>query len=278
MLTDDQINSLVREIHLISDTRGVPIGLYENDRCRLVDAGIAMTHPGGNTGVIIEAIEISQDLVAAPDPRPRRVETLPPDESNRSRLTSELLGAGLNCSLMAISAVGVVAGGAASVPTGGASLFAAVIAWTGLVTSTVQCTDSLIRSWEAASHPTSASLDYLDRDEAYSSTRRTVAVVGAASGLGATWVNMARASTIMAQTTISTREVLQLTAMAGDHVSLMSNIVSASEESPTTTSSLPRLIHGTSLIIHVFSYLGTATPLQPLDTTGGACLPGPSGI
>ena len=59
----------------------------------------------------------------------------PPFTANRSRLGPELVGAGLNCGLTVVAAVGVFGGAAAEVPSGGTSTFLVVMAWTVMGTS-----------------------------------------------------------------------------------------------------------------------------------------------
>ena len=182
MLTTDQLQDMVTRIHRVAETHGVPIGHYAGDQCRLVDPGLPMSNASGNIGAIIE------EVVGPPFPENGRrapqeiVREVPRYARNQSHVTREAIGAGLNCGLMAISFVGVVASGAAAAPSGGSSLLAGAIAWTGLVTGSIQCGDSLSRLWVATQRPDSDSLDRADQNPIYSGYRRGVAGLGAAAG------------------------------------------------------------------------------------------------
>ena len=92
-------------------------------------------------------------------------------------------GAGLNCTLAVISAVGVLGSAAAEVPSAGTSTFVMVIAWTGVVASGVQCVNAITRSYQALMNPESESLSRWDDSSIYSSSMLVVDALGVASAL-----------------------------------------------------------------------------------------------
>jgi hypothetical protein len=102
---------------------------------------------------------------------------------NRSKLGPELVGAGLTCGLTIVSAIGVASSAAAEVPSAGTSTFLLVASWTGMVTSGVECLNSLTRIGVIAYDPTGSELQSLDENKLYSTTMLIVDGLNVASGV-----------------------------------------------------------------------------------------------
>jgi hypothetical protein len=94
-----------------------------------------------------------------------------------------MIGAGLSCGLAVVSGIGVLGGAAAEVPTAGASTVIVVLAWTGFVTSGIQCVNGVVRAAEAIHNPASNSLQQWDTNKIYSTSILIVDAVGVVSGL-----------------------------------------------------------------------------------------------
>jgi hypothetical protein len=103
--------------------------------------------------------------------------------SNRSRIGAEMVGSGISCGLTIVSALGMAAGVAGEVATGGLSSFLVVASWTGIATGGVQCLNGLIRVGAAFAAPDDNSLQRWDSSLIYSSAASVVDAIGVASGL-----------------------------------------------------------------------------------------------
>jgi hypothetical protein len=98
--------------------------------------------------------------------------------TNRSKLGPELLGAGISCGLTIVSGVGLFAGAALEVPTGGASTFLAVASWTGFGMNVIQCGNGLARVAAIYDDPSDDTLERWDANAIYSGTILLVDAVG----------------------------------------------------------------------------------------------------
>lgn len=174
MISEQLLREMVRRIHAFPDLNGCRVGLYGNYQCRVL-------HPGYNVGpnseriiVIIEEVEsddptVLRDLrqwAAAHGGSPAGAPN-PLVVANRSRLGPELAGAGISCLLTAVAFFGVAGGVAAEVPTGGATTFLVVAAWTGFVTQSIQCANGLARIMEIQFSPESDTLEQWDQHNFY---------------------------------------------------------------------------------------------------------------
>ena len=129
----------------------------------------------GDSGVVVD--------VALLDTSPSIVPDVPDFVSNKSRATSEFVGAGLSCGFAVVSGIGVFAGAAAEVPTAGASTVLVVVAWTGFATSAVQCVNGIVRSVVAVEDPDSNSLQQWDDNWYYSNLCLLVDAIGIAAAV-----------------------------------------------------------------------------------------------
>ncbi|MFT3925137.1 MAG: hypothetical protein QM778_21555 [Myxococcales bacterium] len=101
-------------------------------------------------------------------------------ETRDGRMYSELLSAGLGCA-GAVVGWAVVFGSAGAAPvTGGTSTFVTALAWTGAVSGSLQCANSMVRVWSEATDPHFN--DMLDSQAWYT---RTSAALDAISLIGA---------------------------------------------------------------------------------------------
>jgi hypothetical protein len=103
--------------------------------------------------------------------------------TNRSRIGPELRGAGLTCGLTIVAAIGVFGGAAAEVPSGGASTFLIIAAWTGMVTQGIECANSLVRIGAIATDPDANTLQQWDSNNAYTTVLLITDAVNMASNL-----------------------------------------------------------------------------------------------
>ena len=110
-------------------------------------------------------------------------QTKPSIITNHSRLGPELVGAGVSCALTVVSAIGVVGGAAAEVPTGGASTFLVIAAWTGMVSGGVQCLNGLVRVGAIFAAPDDNTLQRWDSNLSYSMGILLVDALGIVSGV-----------------------------------------------------------------------------------------------
>ncbi len=282
MLRQSQLQQLVRNIQNIFELQGAPIGYYDGNRCETLFTG---NRSSATRGIVVEEISggaaLPPPVQTAPvvrtfNPfgadlrfvarRPVQVRAVPQSVSNRSQATTELVGLGLNCGSAVISAIGLVASGAAVPWSGGTSLFVAAVAWTGLVTSTALCTDSIIRFVESENHPNSASLSHLDRDQAYSATRFATSAVGIASGgySGVSGLASATSATAMSSLALAGGE----TAMAA--ASTISMVSDGATRHSTPRGQTQRLYEGllSSLVLHVFT-ANSGTRTRAIDSQLG---------
>src|SRR5271165_2798515 len=189
-LTKEQLGAVVNVIHSQPELTGVIVGYYDGLMCSIADPGAKVALPYWEKAVIIE--EITDDAVASVAVPSDPTDTAQPPAviTNRSRIWSEFAGAGLNCGFAVISAVGVVGGAAAEVPSGGTSTFLVVVAWAGLATSSIQCVNGIVRTVEAATNPDSDSLARWDQNRIYTVSFLVVDAIGVTAGLASLGPNV----------------------------------------------------------------------------------------
>ena len=269
MLTDTDLQPLITRIQRQPETQGAPIGFYGGGLCRTLHRGSPVSSSFGTVGVVVEEIPgsfgSSGALGSARTGPARVLRQVPRDLANRSRATSELVNAGVNCSLMAVSAVGVLASGAATPFTGGVSLIGAALSWASLAAGTAACTDSVIRTVEAYDRPGSTSLSHLDRDRGYVAGQQVVAGVGVlAGGASAGRELLAHGTGVLSA--LSARE---LATTGGD---VLSTAYGAATFPSQARRDLPRLPSSngngvSSILIHVFGIDGRSSTV-PADRGG----------
>ncbi|MFO0850868.1 MAG: hypothetical protein U0871_20270 [Gemmataceae bacterium] len=166
--TDAQLNRIVGAVYTESELYGCMVGYQGGGSSRVLHYGMAPSVNWGRVVTVIESVDTIGPMPAPPaatdptDPGP------PPKISNRSVFGKELLGAGLSCGLTVLSGMAVIGGAAAEVPTGGASTALVVLGWGGLVTSSIQCGNALVRVGTALADPDDNTLQRWDDNKVYS--------------------------------------------------------------------------------------------------------------
>jgi hypothetical protein len=178
-------NELVRRIRRNPSLSLAGIG-YEGGRQSRV-----LSEPpipaSGNLWVVIEETTINQDGLAQLEQLllsaggPSRTQPTTQQIPRESRWGRELVGAGFSCGAMVLAGAAVSAGGAAAPVTGGASVLLSVAAWTGLVTSSLQCGIGLGRLGNEIFNPDQN--DRLDADLTYQRITFGIDLLGVASGI-----------------------------------------------------------------------------------------------
>lgn len=163
---------------------------YEGDgQSRVLDYGKTSTPASRCIGIIIEEVDADPQAdrelaeLAASATSNAITKPQPAIIANRSRIVPELIGAGVSCALTTFSAVGVLSGVAAEVPTGGASTFLVVAAWTGLTMGGIQCMNGLVRVGAIFASPDGNSLQKWDSNLTYSMGILIVDALGVTSGI-----------------------------------------------------------------------------------------------
>lgn len=82
-----------------------------------------------------------------------------------------------------VSAVGVLGGAAAEVPSGGTSTFLVIVAWTGMITSGIQCINGLVRVGAIIANPDDNTLQRWDSNKIYSTSILIVDALGMAAAI-----------------------------------------------------------------------------------------------
>lgn len=176
-MSKERLDQIVDAIHAQPELTGVVVGLYDGLLCSVASSGSMVAMAFREKAVIVELIGSSGDSVEVPDV-PTDMSQPPGLITNRSRVWSELAGAGLNCSFAVISGVGVLGSAAGEVPTAGASTFLLIVAWTGFVTTGIQCINGVVRTVEAVRAPDSDSLARWDQSKIYTMSFLIVDAVG----------------------------------------------------------------------------------------------------
>jgi hypothetical protein len=188
-LTKEQLDDVVSAIHSQPELSGVVVGYYDGMMCSVADYGAMVSLNYWEKAVIVEEVdEDGQSVLVPVDPTDTAA---PPAKiTNRSRIWSELVGAGLNCGFAVVSGVGVLGGAAAEVPSGGTSTFLVVVAWAGFATSSVQCINGVVRTVEAATNPDSDSISRWDQNKIYTISFLVVDAIGVGAGLASLGPNV----------------------------------------------------------------------------------------
>lgn len=190
MITKNELDEIVRRIYSFDELRGCPIGLEADNQSRMVRPGFSAGPNSARVVVIIEecivkdqaVLDDTREWAAAPDGT-LRSNAAPDVVTNRSRVGSELAGAAFSCTMTVVSAVGVVGGVVGEVPSGGTSTFLIVVAWTGLITQSIQCVNGIVRVSELYRDPDGNSLQVWDQSKVYTSAMLLVDAIGIASNL-----------------------------------------------------------------------------------------------
>ncbi len=180
MAFSDQQVALVRAVRRIESLRGAGIGYEGGGRSMILSE--APIPYSGNLWVVFEEATITQEgLAQLANLMLGSGETTGRSTPRESRWGRELTGAGISCAGMALSAFAVGGGAAAAPVTGGASTVLSVMAWTGLVTSSIQCGIGLGRLGNEVFNPDRN--DQLDNDPTYQRVTFGIDILGVFSGV-----------------------------------------------------------------------------------------------
>ncbi|HEY2839891.1 MAG TPA: hypothetical protein VGJ26_12120 [Pirellulales bacterium] len=183
MSSDPDILSIAAALRRFPELDECIIGFEGDGQSRVLDYGKTSKPNSRCVGIIIEEVEADpesdRELV-----KMAALKSAPPAVlANRSRVVPELVGAGVSCALTTFSAIGVLAGVAGEIPTGGASTFLIVSAWTGLTMGGIQCLNGLVRVGTIFASPDDNTLQRWDSNLSYSMSILLVDALGVASGL-----------------------------------------------------------------------------------------------
>jgi hypothetical protein len=189
MIPQPVVRAMVNKLQTFPEVSGAIIGLETNNQSSLAFPGATPSLNFGRVALILEEAQGSGVSVSASfaQDKPEVVASSPASPpaitTNGSRVAAELFGAGLSCTMTLVSAVGVVGSLGAEAPSAGASTFVLVMSWAGLVASTAQCSNGVIRFIEARRHPDSNSLQLLDEDKVLSIASLIVDAIGVATSV-----------------------------------------------------------------------------------------------
>jgi len=190
MIPEQLLRAMVARIHSFPELNGCLIGFQGNNQSRVLHPGFCATPNSARVIVVIEEAIFDDAAIVEEMQRWANSSSGSPPNSpnpsvvtNRSRLGPELIGAGLSCGLTVVSAIGVIGGAAAEVPTAGASTFLVVASWVGLTTGAIQCANGLVRLGAIAANPDGATLTEWDSNRVYTRTIFVVYAIGVATGV-----------------------------------------------------------------------------------------------
>ena len=185
MIPQGTLKEMVRVVNGFPELQGCRIVLYGNDKCVSLEDGVVASTNFANVMVMVEEVVVTEAAVNADTLRwanaPGGSPAGAPNPiviTNKSRLGAELTGMGISCGLTIVSAGLMLAGGATTVPSGGAGLALFVAGWVGLAANAVQCGNAIARVTEASQHPDDDSLSRLDDDKTYQVASLIVDAIG----------------------------------------------------------------------------------------------------
>jgi len=192
MVSRQLLNAIVQKIYSFPEFHGCIIGLYGDNGCSVLEAGYTPSVNYGRVAVIIEEVVTDDPSTAAntqmwadtPGSSPAGSPN-PIVVTNRSVWGREAVGAGLSCGMTIVSAVGVLGGVAAEVPSAGTSTFLVIVAWTGMITSGIQCINGLVRVGAIIANPDDNTLQRWDGNKIYSTTILIVDALGMVAAIAA---------------------------------------------------------------------------------------------
>jgi hypothetical protein len=149
MTSDSALLGIVSRLSLFREFDGCVIGYEGDGECRVLAKARPISSTYRCVAVVIEKVEDDApstiDELEAAAQAPAGATRQTDFVSNRSRVGSEMVGTGITCGLTIVSALGMAAGVAGEVATGGLSSFLVVASWTGLATGGLQCLNGLVR-------------------------------------------------------------------------------------------------------------------------------------
>jgi hypothetical protein len=157
------------------ELRGMRVVLYDGAKMRVLREGPPICEPG------------LKSIVIKPDVGETALQSPSAAQARESHLYLELISGAMGCTGAVVSWMVVLGGSGAAPITGGTSMLVAGLAWTGAVSGTLQCGNSMVRIYgELADGDL---LSALDSNEWYTGTVRAmdgISLVGAGVGAFAT--------------------------------------------------------------------------------------------
>lgn len=152
MISETGLRQLVQLVHSEPELAGCIVVFYGNNECRVIGHPFCANPNSENVAVVIEELNLPDRRDGEAMLRASRVLSGTPKGAatnpiikNRSKIAPELIGAGASCGLAFVATLGVFAGVATEIPTGGASTFLTVASWAGFGTASIQCANGLVR-------------------------------------------------------------------------------------------------------------------------------------
>jgi hypothetical protein len=177
MIPDDTLRRMVTQINAQDELYGCMVGYEGNNQSKVLQEGFTPSLNYGRVLVIVEEAPPGapqQVVVSAKSPAPPTITPAPSTAAappayvaNQSKLWPELVGATLSCTFTVVSGVEVVGGALGEVPSAGTSTVLVVAGWVGLTASAAQCGNGLVRTFQAAVHPSDNSLQRWDDNDYY---------------------------------------------------------------------------------------------------------------
>lgn len=190
MIPEDCLQRMKKTVSNFPELAGGRIVLYGNNVCRELDSGIATSKNYGTVMVVIEEVEVTDTATNLDTQKWSGLTGGSPPGSgnptvitNKSKFSSEMTGMGISCAMTVVAAGLVLAGGALTIPTGGAAIALFAAGWVGLGASALQCGNAIARVREIQSSPDDDSLEWLDNDTRYKTVGYIVDAIGVATAV-----------------------------------------------------------------------------------------------
>lgn len=182
-----KINGLLQALQNNDVSRGTVVALYDGLACEQISEGDPDAPNFGRIFFIVEeSLKVQGSHVVGSGPGSVEEEEQGGTrilKTNRSRLASELVGAGLNCTFTVIAGAGSLAVTAADVPALGATTPLIVAGWVGTGASAVQCANGIARTIKAIANPGGVDLDEWDETGWYKWSLFTIDAIGVAASV-----------------------------------------------------------------------------------------------
>lgn len=181
VIPERALRLIVQRVHAVPELAGCLVGYHGGGQCRVIGYPSCVTPNSENVAVLIEEVilpPLPGSDESAPPPVPTRATV-----TNRSKLGPELIGAGANCGLTVVSALGMAAGVASELPTGGASTFLVIASWSGLAMGGIMCANGLVRVGAALVDLEDDTLQAWDDNRIYVTAMLLVDAIGVAGAV-----------------------------------------------------------------------------------------------
>lgn len=249
-MTPQMIQRILQVLDHDPETRGAPIGCYSGTACREVRRGDRWLRNSGRLTIILEEAPISGVQFGLPAARPQvSVVTRVPAATaarNSGSFGTELLGAGLNCTLAVFAGATVVGATAAEPMTGGASTPVLFMAYAGLWSAGTSCLQNIRRATEANINPDDNSLALEDSNTSAIAMNNFVDAVGVGSGFAEFGVGTRAVFDLLVNRAQLNRQAFQAALTGGNQAErrrLVREAVERARANPAIRRELAPLLH-----------------------------------